>query len=92
MTCQILSNGKFCPGLSLAVPWVVGFGVLSSPLPGLSSWKAETVVVVVVGFCPHHPFAFAACAKLSVKGMENVIPVYSHLHVLCLPRPEFLAL
>lgn len=50
--------------LSLAVPWMVGFDVLSSSLPGLSSWKAETAVM---GFYLHQPFALAGCPKLSGK-------------------------
>ena len=46
---------------------------------------------LVVGSCLHPHFAFAACANLSVKGMENVenvLPVHSHF-LLSSPSQEW---
>lgn len=39
--CEVLLNSKVCTGLWLAVPWVVGFGVLSPSPSGPRSWEAD---------------------------------------------------
>lgn len=61
--CEVLFNSKVCTSLSLAGPWVEGFGVCLF-------WEADYGVGLL---------ALEACAKLFVKGMANVTPVRSHV-------------